>query len=213
MEKRKPQDPAIPTDLPVSPRQELEDRDEFRSCRIDQLDWARRIARRVQFDVVRVTKVSLAEARLDGLDWVDVCCSNSDLARAVCEDSAFTRVHFENCRLTGAQFAGCRFEDVRFTDCQLGYLNGSSSKFRRVSFERCAMVESIWQGADLTGTSFRNCDLSGADFENAKLASADISSSNSHRIRIGPAQARGLTINREQAIAFAELLGLNVVDG
>jgi uncharacterized protein YjbI with pentapeptide repeats len=59
---------------------------------------------------------------------------------------------------------------------------------------------------------FRECDLSRCEFTDTKLADTDLSDSEIGGILVKPADLRGVTVNRDQAVVFAALLGINVKD-
>ena len=64
----------------------------------------------------------------------------------------------------------------------------------------------------LKQTGFQRCDLSRAELNDTKLAGLDLSSCEIGGIMVKPQDLSGLSVNRDQAVVFASLLGLNVTD-
>lgn len=191
---------------------ELEERASISSVFLERCRIAAASVAGVRFDTVRLVGGSLADTTLTQPSWLDVRCESCDLSGAVWEKPTFTRVEFRDSKLVGARWNEATFEDVRFVSCQLHLAAFWSARCERVTFEKCALQEVDFHSADLSRVPFDQCDLSGANLAEAKLVGADVKTSNIQGVRLGHSEVRGLIVSREQAVAIAKILGVEVAE-
>jgi len=205
-------EPKLPAELETRLLADLESGTVVEACRLEACTLSGTKAPSVRFDGVHIAGGALDESKLANLTWLDVVCERCNLSLLDWRGAKLTRVVVRGCRLTGAKLVECELDSVRFIDCHIDYASFSNTRFRQVVFESCQLREAHFHGADLTGTSFVGCELQGADFGRTKLQGVDVSSSNLGQITVGPADVRGLVVNRSQASELAKLLGLVVRD-
>lgn len=204
--------PILSYDLELAELAHLDHAD-LDSVHVEGSSVAQQTGERVRFNTVRIVNTDLSETKAAGLWWLDVECVRSQLALAEWPQAKLARVVLGQSRATGLRLEGAELQDVRIVGCQLDYASFRGAKLVRVTFEQCRLRDADFGGADVTGTIFSDCDLQGVSFVGTKLTGADIRSCSGGDIRIEPHDVRGLIVNRQQAAAFAALLGLVVRDG
>lgn len=203
--------PAVRADLPGEGPAVLEDDADLSEIAVTNQDFADASASGVHFDTLRLSRTSLARARLARVDFQDVVCTACDLSASVLDAPTFTRVELHGSTLVGARWADGRFTDVRFVDCQIELAAFWQARFTRVTFERCKLREADFHGADLGHVLFKECDLALTNWADAKLKGTDVSTSDISGIKIGAPAMVGLVVNQSQAVALARTFGLVVV--
>ncbi|MGB0389618.1 MAG: pentapeptide repeat-containing protein, partial [Ardenticatenaceae bacterium] len=93
--------------------------------------------------------------------------------------------------------------------------NGSMAQFRfsklkDARFQNCDLREADFYATHLNHVAFRNCDLRGADFSAAQLTDVDLRGCKIEGMNISPNAVRGITIEPQQAIHLARILGATV---
>jgi uncharacterized protein YjbI with pentapeptide repeats len=203
--------PSVRAGLPDSEPIMLRDDADLSEITVTNHDLADASASGVHFDTVRLTRTSLARARLGRADFQDVVGTACDLSASAFDAPTLTRVELHGCTLVGARWSDGRFTDVRFVDCQLELAAFWQARFTRVTFERCKLREADFHGADLGGVLFKECDLALTSWADTKLKGTDVSTSDISGIKIGAPAMVGLVVNQTQAVALARMFGLVVV--
>jgi len=104
-------------------------------------------ARRVSLDVVRIRDGAMAGLGLEDWSMDDVVLVNCDLSNVDLSRLSARRVQLQGCRWAGLKLGGARFEEVLFRDCQGPYVVFEGAVFKRVRFERCALVDANFDRA------------------------------------------------------------------
>lgn len=190
---------------------EISDDADLTEMTLANQDFADAVALGVHFDTVRLTRVSLARARLVRPDLQDVSGAACDFSATAFDAPTLTRVELHGCTLVGARWSDARFTDVRFVDCQLELTAFWQARFSRVTFERCKLREADFHGADLGGVVFKECDLALTSWADTKLKGTDVSTSDIGGIKIGAPAMIGLVVSQTQAVALARMFGLVVI--
>lgn len=168
-----------------------------------------------------VTDLTASECEFDhvmfegsgrGSRFTDIVFRGCDLSAAVFDEASFCRCRFENCRVLGTSLIRASFRDVTFAETVLDYANFSGSSFTGVRLDRCRLCEAALSMCTLKQTVFRECDLGRAEFTDTRLAGTDLSDSDISGILVKPSDLKGVTVNRDQAVVFAALLGIQVKD-
>ncbi len=142
--------------------------------------------------------------------FVDAVMDHCDLSNVDLRNSLFRRVQFRNCRMTGTDLSGSRFQDVSFQEIQAGYINFNGSRFTRVHFENAVMDHAGMSMCEQKDLEIHSCRLEHAEFFQTRLNGVDLSDSEIDDLTVTPESLQGLTVNEEQAAAFAALFGLIV---
>ncbi|MCR5372999.1 MAG: pentapeptide repeat-containing protein [Solobacterium sp.] len=142
--------------------------------------------------------------------FVDAVMDHCDLSNVDLRNSLFRRVQFRNCRMTGTDLSGSRFQDVSFQEIQAGYINFNGSRFTRVHFENAVMDHAGMSMCEQKDLEIHSCRLEHAEFFQTRLNGVDLSDSEIGALTVTPESLQGLTVNEEQAAAFAALFGLIV---
>lgn len=147
-----------------------------------------------------------------GSRFTDVIFRNCEFPAAVFDESYFCRCLFENCRLSGTSLVRASFRDVTIRESVMDYANFSGSSLNSVRMENCRLTEAAISMCTLKQTVFRECDLSRCELADTKLAGIDLSDSDISGIMVKPSDLKDVTVNRDQAVVFAALLGIHVTD-
>ena len=147
-----------------------------------------------------------------GSRFTDVIFRNCEFPAAVFDESYFCRCLFENCRLSGTSLVRASFRDVTIRESVMDYANFSGSSLNSVRMEHCRLTEAAISMCTLKQTVFRECDLSRCELADTKLAGIDLSDSDISGIMVKPSDLKDVTVNRDQAVVFAALLGIHVTD-
>ena len=166
----------------------------------DSLIFEKARLRRVIFIRMRVMRLRLTDARLDGCD----------LTAVNCEQAHLRRVEVSGCRMWGANLYKAQIEDARFEECSAENAVFTGAVFKGVRFEGCNLTNVSFPEADLTGATFVRCDLSGVDLRGAKLKGADLRTCILDGLRVNAADLRGAIVEPAQTITIARLLGIEV---
>lgn len=161
----------------------------FRSCVFDGVDFAGCTFRDVRFTGCRFIRCTMDRA------WLNRC-------------------DFEDCSAPGLSLLRARLAGVSWSSCDLSYANLSETSIDRLRAVNTRLTEAALQRARLRHVTLEGCDLVRLDAFGTPLAGLDVSGclfaapvvSGDYR------ELRGLTVNAEQAIALAGLLGVTVTD-
>ncbi len=145
---------------------------------------------------------------LKGCLFADVVFEGCDLSNTDLQNAVLRRVEFRHCRLTGTDMTSSRLQDVLVTDSHAAYFNLNGSRLNRVRFENTVLEHGGFSMCEQKDLQFSECGLNGAEFFQTKLNGVDISDCAFEDITVTPESLRGLTVNAEQAAAFAALFGL-----
>ena len=156
------------------------------------------------FHNVRFTKdmknCLFADAVFDPCDFSNISMNNT----------VFRRVRIRTCRMMGTELAGAVMQDTVMEGCQGSYLNLNGSKLKRVTLKDMILEQAGMSMVEHSDISIENCNFTKSEWIDTKMNGLDLSDSQVDGIMVDPENLRGLTVNEEQAVAFAELLGLNV---
>jgi len=147
-----------------------------------------------------------------GSRFTDVIFQNCDFSASVFDESYFCRCLFENCRLLGTSLVRASFRDVTIRESVMDYANLSGSSLNSVRMEHSRLAEAAVSMCTLKQIVFRECNLSRCELADTKLAGVDFSDSDISGIMVKPSDLKGVTVNRDQAVVFAALLGIHVKD-
>ncbi len=112
--------------------------------------------------------------------------------------------------MMGTELAGAVMQDTVMEGCQGSYLNLNGSKLKRVTLKDMILEQAGMSMVEHSDISIENCNFTKSEWIDTKMDGLDLSDSQVDGIMVDPENLRGLTVNEEQAVAFAELLGLNV---
>jgi len=150
-------------------------------------------------------QVSIIESELRDC-WIDdVRFENCDLSASKFPKLSIDRAECISARMSGVQIYESTLKDVRFVDCKLDLSNFRYSKFERVEFRDCVLIEADFTNTEFVDAVFTNCELAQADFSNAKVKKLDLSLSNILDIN-GISGLKNATISQTQLIGLAPRL-------
>lgn len=142
--------------------------------------------------------------------FADVVFDHCDFSNINMNASVFRRVQIRTCRMMGTELTAAVMQDTIMEGCQGSYLNLNGSKMKRVALKDMIMEQAGMSMIEHTDVSLENCTFTKSEWIDTKMSGLDLSDSHIDGIMVDPENLRGLTVNEEQAVAFAELLGLNV---
>lgn len=144
------------------------------------------------------------------MTFVDCLFDQCDLSNVLLNESLFYRIRFENCKGTGSILRKSKLKFVSFTKCTFSLSDFSECSFEQVRFIDCNFSESAFQNLKQVGFLTQKVDFTQADFYESTLSGMDVCSCTLDGIRISPQRLKGLTVDADQAIALAVLLGVKV---
>ena len=147
---------------------------------------------------------------MNKMEFSDVIFDHCDLSNIKMTECNFRRVTFKYCRLTGCDMSGSQFRDTMFSFCRGWYINLSASRFHGSSFSECIFTEGSFSMVKFKNLKIENCDLSGTEWLDTKMKDLDFSDSIIDGIAVTPENLKGITVNPEQAVNMAKLLGIQV---
>ena len=147
---------------------------------------------------------------MNKMEFADVIFDHCDLSNIEMEESVFRRVIFQHCRLTGCDMSGSQFHDTVMLSCQASYINASLLNVHNASFQECTFNEGAFSMMKIKELHLDHCDFSGSEWIDTKMKDLDFSDSNIDGIAVNADNLRGVTVNTEQAVMMAKLLGIRV---
>ncbi|MBQ1531981.1 MAG: pentapeptide repeat-containing protein [Solobacterium sp.] len=142
--------------------------------------------------------------------FADAVFDHCDFSNISMNNTVFRRVRIRTCRMMGTELAGAVMQDTVMEGCQGSYLNLNGSKLKRVTLKDMILEQAGMSMVEHSDISIENCNFTKSEWIDTKMNGLDLSDSQVDGIMVDPENLRGLTVNEEQAVAFAELLGLNV---
>lgn len=127
-----------------------------------------------RIEQAQLEDVDLDEAKLRGLELVDVIGERLGAANGDWGGATLRRVTLAGSRLTGLGLGEAHLEDVRLSDCKLDYANFRNGTVENVSFVGCVLRGADFQGARLRAVRFEGCRLLEADFSRAEMEAVDL---------------------------------------
>lgn len=142
--------------------------------------------------------------------FADVIFDRCDFSNINMNSSVFRRVQIRTCRMMGTELTGAVMQDTVMEGCQGSYLNLNGSKMKRTVLKDMILEQAGMSMIEHSDVSIENCNFTKSEWVDTKMNGLDLSDCQVDGIMVDPENLRGLTVNEEQAVAFAELLGLNV---
>ena len=112
--------------------------------------------------------------------------------------------------MTGIDFSDCSFTDVTMHDSLALLANLNQTTWKIVEWKQMCFQETSFYNVKFKDINIKDCDFTSSEFNQTKLSGIDVSSSNIESIAAQPENLKGMIVNREQAVALAQLLGIIV---
>lgn len=170
------------------------------------------------YEFVELGTCDLRYVRTGGTEWErctfgDLRVEQCDLSNLNLSDSGLLRSRIDESRATGMTVAGSLVTDVGIGNCSAELSKWRFSRFQRVAFDNCRLVESDWTSADLRDVTFTNCDLSSARFSQCTMERVHFSGCTLEHIA-GLTDLSGASMDPADALSlyqeFAAALGITV---
>jgi uncharacterized protein YjbI with pentapeptide repeats len=142
--------------------------------------------------------------------FVDCIFDHCDLSNLPLSGCLFFRVRFDNCKGTGSILRKSKLKFTEFIKCTFSLSDFSESHFEQVRFIDSNFSESAFQELKQTSFITEKVDFTQADFYETALVGMDVSGCRLDGIRLSPQRLKGLTVDHDQAVALAVLLGVKV---
>ena len=157
------------------------------------------------------TSCHLTDCRFDHTGFQNVVFDRCDLSGSRFFEGGLKDVRFVDCRLIGAVLTDCTLNSVTFSGCGARYLYLSGCTLKNCLLERCMCAGGGLISLKLQKTGFDGCDFTGCDFRSTDLAGCDLSGCAIEGCTWTPELLKNLTVNMQQALELARLLGLNII--
>lgn len=140
------------------------------------------------------------------------CSSHHDGAFVNCtfQNCSFFEAKFVECKLLGSKFDRCTFDLMRVSGGNWSHVSLATADLRKAHFETVKMREVDLAGARCQGAVFRDCDLTSAWLSGAVMTTCDLRGSELAGIDLAHVELRGAIISLDQAVVYAEAMGLDV---
>lgn len=170
-------------------------------------------------EIKEITAVSLSECELDhvvfshdaaSVTFMDVLFTGCDFSNAVFDEAMFRRCWFVRCRMLGTSFIKSTFHDVTIEECMCDYANFSGSRWENAELKNSRFADAAFSMCTLKNWYSGRSMFEHAEFADTSLSGIDFSDSIIDGIVVKAADLPGVTVNKDQAAAFAALLGMNV---
>lgn len=163
----------------------------------------------VNFNECTFRNISFRGSMRDCL-FQDVTFDHCDMSNCNISESVFRRAKFITCRMMGTDMTSSSFSDVSMINCQCAYINLNSSKWKNSLISNSILCEGSFSMCTLQNTVFEHSDFSECEFAHTPLKGIDLSTCETDGFAVTAEDLKGVTVNAEQAIACAKLLGINV---
>ena len=155
------------------------------------------------------TNITFTE-KMRSCQFVDCIFDHCDLSNCDFRETVFRRVKMDTCRMMGTDFSDSRLQDVEMAGVQARYASFGGSKWKRCLLSDCVFVQSSLSYCEFDQTEISHCDFAEAELLGTKLKGLDFSDSRIDGFMIQADCLKGVTMNEEQALACAALLGIVV---
>jgi uncharacterized protein YjbI with pentapeptide repeats len=171
------------------------------------------VARRIDIEESEMRGVTLAPAKMPGLQLSDVILRDCDFSNVHGRGGAITRTEIHHSRLVGFDVSEGRVDDLRVANASMTLASFARAGLQSVVFDGVNLAEASFMDARMQSVVFVNCNLVGADFRGAKLKGCAIRGSSLDGI-VGIESLAGLVMPwpdlLESAGALATALGIMV---
>ena len=101
-----------------------------------------------------------------------------------------------------------KLRHVTMIDCQLRLINLSGCVNKAAAFTRCDLSEGVLNGCGWHRTPLRECRMVGCHVTGTSFDGVDLTTCEVEGWALGGGELKGALVTRDQAAAFALLLGL-----
>jgi len=137
------------------------------------------IVEKAKLDGAILDEISAVDCNFSESNLTDARLINGKLQGADFSKAKLERANFQGANLFEASVAGAMGREVNMSQTNLEELRASEScDFSYGSFREAKGLESIWEGARLTGADFSYAHLEGADFTATNLEGANLYAAN-----------------------------------
>lgn len=140
--------------------------------------------------------------------FIDCVFINCDFSNSDLKSSYFQRCRFTQCKGYGTNFMKSKFAYTSFSNCIFSFANFSESIFDHVKLNDSEFSHSSFVYCKQNDFITQNIDFSDSDFSATSLDGCDFSTNELNGLLVSTDLIKGLSINNQQAISFAKLLGL-----
>lgn len=162
-----------------------------------------------RFDECRFRNITF-HPEMDRCLFADCIFERCDFSNCSFNETVFRRCQFKSCRMTGTDFSWSRFNDVSMTGCESSYANYSRAKFKVCALEECRFTEASFNSCTFEDLRISRCGFVSAEMMETKLKGLDLSDSDISGIMTGLNELKGVTLNEQQALACAKMIGIIV---
>ena len=145
----------------------------------DNTDFVRSPLEKGEYENCTFRNCNFEYADISGFTFTDCEFTGCNLSMAKLVNTAFRSVHFKECKMLGLQFSECNGFGLsfRFEDCMLNNSVFYGASVKKTIFKNSKLIEVDFTDCDLSGSVLSGCDLSGAIFDHSNLEKADFRSS------------------------------------
>ena len=164
----------------------------------------------IEIESCHFTNCQFRDCDFTKINFTDVIFDNCDFSNALLNEAVFHRTQWQQCKLVGSNLEGAFIRNSIFTECNCSYLSIPLGNLKTTQFNECLLKDSNFSKTSLS-VAFNNCSLKQGVFTNTPLKGIDLSTSDIEGIYLLIDDIKGATVSKEQAIALARLLEVNIV--
>nr|WP_159372809.1 GrpB family protein [Latilactobacillus sakei]SOE45458.1 Putative dephospho-CoA kinase-like protein [Latilactobacillus sakei] len=167
------------------------------------------------------SKIELNEVKFENVELTNVKMTHSNFTNITFINCTFRHVNFSNSSFNNISMVDCDLDEVDFTQSEFDGIQFISSNFKQALFNKSNFIFTKYEDCQLIEVEFirikhkelslTKCLLSKNNFLYTRLDGLNFSNLKLSDLLFSMDLISGMTITKEQAMAFFEELGVNVV--
>ena len=186
--------------------------DTLRNVSIETADLRVIDGKRLLIDGSILTDCTFVEMDVSSASFTDTVFERCDFSNMTASRIDVLRCEFRNCKLMGANFDHSSMKHVLFQQCDGRYGSFNFSMMQTVQVENAQFSDVDFFECVFKEMKLTNTQLDNANFRETDLAGVNLSDCTFERIEVTPTKIANCIVSKEQAIGFAQMLGLLIED-
>lgn len=200
--------PRIPSELPVTMRQDIQSNDFLEMEMIQDCEIENSKANKVIFDKIIFRNVTFTETAFTSAELTDVIFEKCDLSNVDFSDAVIHRTEFKDCKMIGINLSGTTLRNILFDNCLADYAAFRFANIKQVIIQDSFLSKADFSYCKLQKFEFSRCTIDQVQFSGTELNGIDLSDCSFSGLGVFVENLKGCIISREQAYIFANLFGL-----
>lgn len=164
----------------------------------------------IVFEEVIFKNVVFEDVAFHKIELMDVIFDHCDLSNADFSLGSIHRAVFKDSKMLGINLTEASLGNVLFEGCHANLSSFGFAKLKQVKFAACTLNNADFYDCEFQKVGFEQCELSEASFVNTTLKGIDLSTCTFSQLQVSLDNLTGCVITADQAVGFAQLLGLEI---